>query len=491
MRFRTVCVRLGVLSAVFLSPWSAMAVTLYVRQSGSDANSGASEAAAFRTIQRAINACTGTAGGYTIYVGPGTYAEEVNIGIGDGTAARSGVLASPNKLIGDPSGIRTGDPAGVVLISGGSTRNYGIQLNNRDYWECCNFRTEGQTRQGFRITQATGVRISGCTIVPPSQWGICAQADDIVIEQNTFVRSATSGSCVYVYALDSGSITIRRNRFTLLGPLYLSKYFATSGIGADDDESDDESDADELVEFARDLRKLSTALTKEHKAPGWLRRFTAGIVAVGKKNQPNSITIENNVGSDCYLGIYAAVYHDAAARISIASNTITGCVFPLYCYTVSAGSGSMVNNIIANSYYSIAANAPSVSVNGLLSHDISLPGGQLPVLRSSAGLRSGDPCFVAPASGNFAVGPGSPAIDTGAIDGAPSVDLAGGLRPFDGDHDGVPLPDLGACEFGSGKMRLVRWKPRDQRLVTRNKLPGVAPIKTGISRITGALSNLR
>src|SRR5689334_9126118 len=61
--------------------WSA---TYYVDTNGNDANSGLSLSAPFRTIQKAMN--TATAAGSTVYVRGGTYREDVEVGIGGGTA---------------------------------------------------------------------------------------------------------------------------------------------------------------------------------------------------------------------------------------------------------------------------------------------------------------------------------------------------------------------------------------------------------------------
>ena len=67
------------------------------------------------------------------------------------------------------------------------------------------------------------------------------------------------------------------------------------------------------------------------------------------------------------------------------------------------------------------------------------------------GNRAGDPLFVAPASGDYRLALGSPAIDVGGPDLVPGepTDLSGAPRPQDGDGDGVALLDAGAFEHGA------------------------------------------
>ena len=58
-----------------------------------------------------------------------------------------------------------------------------------------------------------------------------------------------------------------------------------------------------------------------------------------------------------------------------------------------------------------------------------------------------DPMFVDPATGDYRLSLGSPAIDTGTNTGVPDHDLDQRPRPLDGDGDGAAVADMGAYEY--------------------------------------------
>ena len=139
-------------------------------------------------------------------------------------------------------------------------------------------------------------------------------------------------------------------------------------------------------------------------------------------------------------------------RIRIFNNTIVESVQHggggIYVQTTNVAEITIRNNIIAfgpNFQGMIRATSPAgiTADHNLIFGESRFPEEELP------GSIEGDPLFVdgttADPSG-FRVQAGSPAIDVGSADRAPSHDFGGASRPADGDGNGEAIVDLGAFE---------------------------------------------
>jgi len=440
-------------------PGSLLAqTTYYVRTSGNDLlASGLSPAKAFRTIQRAVSLCNGNSGGFTVVVGPGTYAETVTLTSLSG--AGNGTISNHNRIIGDITGSLTGDAPGAVIISGGSTRNYGIQVTSRTYWDFAGLTIRDQKLYGITITGGRGFNISSCAIKPPpgTNVGIHASSTDIVLNSNSFERTGATGHCAYITAASSGYITFRNNRFNMTGQAYHTSFFrANKGWGGQ----------------SWNPSNLASGFSTMY--PG----FTLGLVALSlSPSVATVITIENNVGTDCMAGIGVYATGNSSSSVTVSSNSMTGCLYPFYVYCDANSRGSLVNNIATDSYYPAYGYLVGGRIDGLLQNTIAaaLPS----TAKSVTGVITGDPRFADARAGNFALLPGSPAMDAGSAWNVPTHDIAGRMRPWDGNRDGLIGYDLGAYEYsGSGGLRITRWDQRDQLIFSRGKLPIVMPKAT-------------
>ena len=402
----------------------------YVRIRGSDSSDGLTPQTAFRTIQHAVNSCDEP--GYTIYVGSGTYQENVEIGTGAGTAAVSGTAAKPNRIVGDVDGLYTLDDPGEVLIDGRGNEARGIDIRTRDHWEFDSLTIRNTQTYGI-YGNLCGFRATNCTIDVPAGYGIYATASsDLTVEDSTFERDSTSRHICWIVpsqTTDPIEIRINRNDATRKGDLFQSIGYQNGW---------------------NTIRYLP-----------WQSRYLYGFIVFGWGANIDSIEINNNQISDCYLPLCFFGYSNSM-DLSMSNNTLSGCFFGPYAYMYRSGTPTLNNNIVDTSYYGLLVwtyQSGTPVVGGLIEHNIGYP---MSAYRRpfEFDIITADPQFTDPAAGDFSVAGGSPAVDAGVDLNAPATDIAGRSRPTDGDSDGVAQVDIGAYELVNEqtRVRVVQWR---------------------------------
>lgn len=187
---------LTALVVVFACVAPAGATDYYVRLGGNDTSSGTSPASAWRTIDRAMDAVVA---GDTVYVGAGTYDEQVRV-------TASGTPDNPIRLVADTGGSWTGDAGEVVVtddndvieasgpshvhVEGFTLRARGssaIRIGDGTGWVIRNCVLEGGINYGFYFRNNGSARLEGVTIRDASGGGLFSDngtiyAEDLTIE---------------------------------------------------------------------------------------------------------------------------------------------------------------------------------------------------------------------------------------------------------------------------------------------------------------------
>jgi len=120
---------------------------------------------------------------------------------------------------------------------------------------------------------------------------------------------------------------------------------------------------------------------------------------------------------------------------------------------------TIVNNIIADSYYGLISSGPT-SVLAHLEADLT---------HNMEGVRrsympdefvTDAPVFEDPSAGDFNLAWNSPGLDQGVRSSESRIDIDGTARPIDGDQDEEALFDIGAHESAPERtrVRFVRWR---------------------------------
>ncbi len=429
------------------------AVKLYVRTIGSDSNDGSTPAKAFKTIQKAIGSTKKA--GTIIIVGPGSYNEELTFT----KATQKGNNGNPNMIVGDIDGKLTGDTAASVTILG-TGKNYGVNMSSCDYWQFRLLTFTGQSQMSINATLPTsytgtpplitGLVLDGCTFNVPTGYGVYGYyLGDFALTDCDFLRSATSGHCSYLYSYGGNSMKATGNRFLMNSGLYGKSTFKTGNIAAYNSNAS----------------------------------YCYGLIAMVGGNAACTLTVQNNIVSDAYIGIYAYAYGGQHTTL-VANNTATNCLYATYVYTYNTKACSVSNNINCDSYIGLYMYAPVGKLIGELESGITIATTTTTVAKTGAsssvtnastvssyitaasvvGLSvSTAPSFVDTSTGDFSLKSGSVGIDNAYATIVPPTDVYGTARPLGSTASGLTGYDFGAIEADvTALLRVVRWKETSQ-----------------------------
>ncbi len=368
------------LIAVALSVNQAAATTYYVRKTGDDDNSGTLPSQAWQTLE---NAAEQMQAGDTLYVGAGTYNEEVEL-------LRNGTSSNPIRFVADVSGAMTGD-AGVVEVTKSAAPAFTVDA---DYIELVGFRLFGWDN-ALEWNSGVGGLLQDCEVDGNSKEAILLRNAGIEltivncdIHNNGWDGLKLNNAC---------TVNVARSSFRNNGRcgLNLGNAGGTSFTLSD---CSVYGNTDHGVRVDQGSGTITNCLIYNNGG--------AGVIAAGTSTG-KSLTIRNS---------------------TIASNADYG-------VRQEQGTLAITNSIIANnSTYGLSYSS------GTLTHTYNLlfgnTNGDYQGTAADPTELSEDPLFENISSFDYHLTSGSPAIDAGA-DAAGTVDddLEGNARPFAGGWD--------------------------------------------------------
>lgn len=379
------------------------------------------------TIQAAINAA---ASGATVVVAPGTYVENINF------SGKSITLTSSG---GTSATIIDGNAAGsVVTFNQGETS--GAVLN--DF-----------TIQNGRTNFGAGIYINGASpritnnIIKNNAGidgiGMYVKDGSPTIQGNTITanleNTGSGGGGGGVHITGSYGVTSDAN---LNGNLITDNHLNGGGAGGG-----------VLVDYY-----ASALIQNNYIADNSAYNGGGGIDAWS--NVP--VTIVGNVivnNSSGGGGDGGGIYLQGSGQVLAVNNTLFGNAsnsgtseIATWVYPPNA----IFKNNIVYATSGTAISCPNTSglltaTNNVVYSVSPATNGNCPAFAATNANLFTEPGMVNPASGDFHLHVGSPAIDAGVSDpNLPATDIAGSTRVLDGNNDGVAVVDIGAYEFPQG-----------------------------------------
>ncbi len=434
-----------VLGALMVVPVKNWGTTYYVRPDGLDSNPGTA-AKPWKTISRAAAMLRA---GDTVSVAAGTYRERIepqSSGLPGQPityrAAAAGTVILDGRRIELPD-----DLAGIFEISrkswivvegfrvinaGPHRDNAGIMVNESGDITINGCQTADTTSSGIGVWGSRRVTVDGCQVERAGAGGY-QESITVAGTEGFEVRGCRVSDC-------------RKEGICL-------KDGSSSGVARGND-----------VQGAHSVGIYVDA---------WDKR-THDIEVVGNRvhdNDGNGIALASEMGgvlervsvhdnlcyANRYLGIHVSTNGDSSVHpmrdLFIVNNTCAANGWEDWGGGIAldnpGAQGVLIRNNIcsANRYFQLVVGLEVGRVTAAIDHNfIDGFGGTEGEMLGEAAVQ-GDPLFAGAARGDFHLRPGSPAIDAGSADRAPSADFEGNPRPRDGNGDGAAVFDMGAFEL--------------------------------------------
>lgn len=391
--------------------------TLFVATDGSDVNGDGSEANPWKSLQFAAD-----------NVGPGDYVI-VKPGLYDGAYITADGKPDARIVFHAQPGVEVNDPDPVI-------HQDGINLEGADYVTVEGFYVHDMPRSGIRSVLNTGAEIRGNTVDHNGFWGILTGwSEKILVENNVATNSIKEHG---IYISNSSDDGIIRNNLVFGNRCSGIQFNADGGLPGDGVHS-------------RNIVEGNLLYDNGSGGGGTINLdgFQDGVV------RNNLLYGNHNTG----IVVYVAYGAQSSTNNIVANNTVVMAADSRWAMLLWNGSEGtqLINNVLLTENPNTGSlnvehgSEPAFSDHNVFENLFQIDGANtsfaawqqfMPGMDSNSFFATPNDLFVNPAAGDFRLKAGSPAIDAGQFQLAPSVDLFQHARP---QGAGV---DIGALEAG-------------------------------------------